>query len=62
MVNKLGEHPSRDAEQYLIQVLNVLCPGASGKRRGARLVLEQGKQTAHPRTKRIATEPRSLQF
>lgn len=48
VVNKLGGHSSRNAEQYLIQIPNVLRPGINDKRGGARSALERGKQTAHP--------------
>ena len=51
----------RDLEQYLIGILNELCPRLDGQKRGVRYTLERGKQFTHRHTELIPAKPCFLQ-
>ena len=46
-VGLLEERPSREIDQYLTGILNVLAPREEGQKRGVRHMLERGKQMTH---------------
>ena len=57
VVKNSEKRPYRDLEQYLIGVLNELCPRPSGQERGVRYLLERGKRFTHLHTEPIQLSP-----
>ena len=50
MVKELGVRPSREQEQYLTGVLEVLYPARKGEKRDAQRLLDQGNRITHLHT------------
>jgi hypothetical protein len=49
MVKELGVRPSREQEQYLTGILEVLYPARKGEKRDTQRLLDQGNRITHLR-------------